>query len=109
MKRLVLHYQDTVRAVLRQDYIDGVILLITMAGEPRASFYGREISALARESKKPIVVAWTGALSLATNGYPMLQQNAVPNFLTVREAVQAMRALADYQRFRSRAAAELET
>jgi len=102
-------YQDTVRAVLRQHYIDGVILLITMAGEPRASFYGREISALAREAKKPIIVAWTGALSLATNGYPMLQQHAVPNFLTVREAVQAMRALADYRRFRSRAAAELET
>lgn len=95
-------YQDTVRAVLRQDYVDGLLLLVTMAGEPRASFYGREISALARESRKPIIVAWTGALSLAEKGYPMLQQNSVPNFLSVRQAVKAMKALVDYRRFRER-------
>ncbi|MCP5367478.1 MAG: CoA-binding protein [Hyphomicrobiales bacterium] len=95
-------YQDTVRIVLQQDEIDGVLLLVTMAGEPRASFYGREISRLARESGKPVVVAWTGALSVARQGYPMLRENRVPNFLTVREAVRAMAAAADYAAFRRR-------
>ena len=89
-------YQDTVRAILAQDYIDGVLLLVTMAAEPRASFYGREISKIAQESKKPIIVAWTGALSLAPQGYPMLFANRVPHFLSVRGAVKAMKALADY-------------
>ncbi len=99
-------YQDTVRAVLRQDYIDGVLLLVTMAAEPRASFYGREISSLVREAKKPVLVSWTGALSLATKGYPMLQENEVPNFLSVRQAVKAMAALAEYGAFRIRFLAE---
>ncbi|MGO9774844.1 MAG: acetate--CoA ligase family protein [Roseiarcus sp.] len=95
-------YQDTVRAALAQDYIDGALLFVTMAGEPRASFYGREISALAHASDKPILVAWTGALSLARKGYPMLSDNGVPNFLTVRQAVKTMRALLDYRRFLDR-------
>ncbi len=95
-------YQDTVRTILAQDYIDGVLLLVTMAAEPRSSFYGVEISKLGHEATKPVLVAWTGALSLAEKGYPMLGENHVPNFLTVRQAVTAMRALADYQTFLER-------
>jgi acyl-CoA synthetase (NDP forming) len=95
-------YQDTVRTILGQDYIDGLLLLVTMAAEPRASFYGVEISKLAQEAEKPVLVAWTGALSLAEKGYPMLSQNHVPNFLTVRQAVTAMRALVDYSAFLDR-------
>jgi acyl-CoA synthetase (NDP forming) len=95
-------YQDTVRRVLAEPMIDGVLLLVTMAAEPRASFYGREISRLVQEAAKPVIVAWTGAISVAQQGYPMLSQNAVPNFLAVRQAVRAMRALADYGAFLDR-------
>ena len=95
-------YQDTVRRMLAEPTIDGVLLLVTMAAEPRASFYGREISKLAHEAVKPVIVAWTGATSVAQQGYPMLSANAVPNFLTVRQAVRAMRALADYGAFLGR-------
>ncbi|MEW6262697.1 MAG: CoA-binding protein [Thermodesulfobacteriota bacterium] len=95
-------YQDTVRCVLAQDYIDGLLLLVTMAAEPRASFYGQEISRIARETNKPVIVAWTGAVSLAPQGFPMLHENKVPHFLSVREAVKVMRALADYQAFLDR-------
>jgi acyl-CoA synthetase (NDP forming) len=97
-------YQDTVRRVLAEPTIDGVLLLVTMAAEPRASFYGREISRLAREATKPVVVAWTGATSVAQQGYAMLSENAVPNFLTVRQAVRTMRALADHSAFLDRLA-----
>jgi acetyltransferase len=97
-------YQDTVKAVMAQDYIDGILLLVTMAAEPRATFYGREISKIAKEANKPIIVAWTGALSLAPQGYPMLYENKVPHFLSVRGAVKAMKALADYYAFLSRLA-----
>jgi len=92
-------YQDTVKAVLSQDYIDGMLLLVTMAAEPRATFYGREISKIATAAMKPVIVAWTGALSLAPQGFPMLYENKVPHFLSVRGAVKAMKALADYQAF----------
>jgi len=95
-------YQETVRCILNQDYIDGLLLLVTMASEPRAEFYGREISKIARESSKPVIVAWTGALSLAPVGYPLLSQNRVPNFLSVHSAVKAMRALVDYRNFLDR-------
>jgi acyl-CoA synthetase (NDP forming) len=92
-------YQDTVRAVLRQDTIDAVLLLVTMAAEPRASFYGREISALARESRKPLLVTWAGPLSLADKGYPMLQESHVPSFHSTRAAVRALAALVNYGAF----------
>ncbi|WP_446830858.1 acetate--CoA ligase family protein [Candidatus Foliamicus sp.] len=95
-------YQDTVRAVLEQDYIDGVLLLVTMASEPRATFYGEEISRIARESEKPVIVGWCGATSLASKGYPMLLENEVPTFLSAREAVQAFAHLYDYGQFRQR-------
>lgn len=92
-------YQDTVRAVLREDTIDAVLLLVTMAAEPRASFYGREISVLARESRKPVLVTWAGPLSLADKGYPMLQESHVPSFHSARAAVRALAALAGYGAF----------
>ncbi len=95
-------YQDTVRTVLAEPYIDGVLLLVTMAAEPRASFYGREISKLTAEAGKPVIVAWTGALSVAAQGYPMLTANAVPNFLSVRQAIEAMAALERYRAFLDR-------
>lgn len=92
-------YQDTVRSVLADDTIDAVLLLVTMAAEPRASFYGREIALLAREARKPVVVTWAGPLSLASKGYPMLLEQHVPTFASPRDAVRAMRALFDYGNF----------
>lgn len=89
-------YQDAVRTVLGEDYIDAVLLLVTMAAEPRASFYGREISGLARDAMKPVFVVWTGPVSLASEGFPMFRENRVPMFLSVRTAVNAMKALVDY-------------
>ncbi|MYG52297.1 MAG: hypothetical protein F4204_08060 [Rhodospirillaceae bacterium] len=98
-------YQDTVRAVLDDDRIDAVLLLVTMAGEPRASFYGREIPALAADSNKPLIVGWTGAVSLAQEGHPMLKASGVPTFPSSSAAVKAMRALADYAAFQRRSGA----
>ncbi|MCW5751143.1 MAG: CoA-binding protein [Alphaproteobacteria bacterium] len=95
-------YQDTVRTLLAEPYIDGLLLLVTMVAEPRASFYGREISALATAASKPVIVAWTGALSVATEGFPMLGANRVPNFLSVREAVEAMSMLVRHRAFLER-------
>lgn len=86
-------YQDAVRAVLADDGIDAALLLVTMAAEPRASFYGREIGALARAATKPLVVTWAGPLSLAAQGYPMLGEAHVPAFESTRSAVRALAAL----------------
>ena len=95
-------YQDVVRTVLRQAEIDSALLLITMAAEPRASFYGTEIPKLAAESDKPAVVAWIGALSVADKGHPMLSQAHVVNFLTVRQAVRALAATRRYRAYLER-------
>lgn len=86
-------YQETVRAVLADETIDAALLLVTMAGEPRASFYGREIGRLAAEARKPLVVTWAGPLSLARQGFPMLAEARVPVFESARGAVQALRAI----------------
>ncbi|MFN9281420.1 MAG: acetate--CoA ligase family protein [Betaproteobacteria bacterium] len=89
-------YQDTVREVLADPAIDAGMLLVTMAAEPRASFYGREISALADAVEKPLVVTWAGPLSLAAQGHPMLGAARVPVFESVRSAARALRAVDDF-------------
>jgi acyl-CoA synthetase (NDP forming) len=95
-------YQDAVRIAAAQPDIDLVLLLITMAAEPRASFYGEQITALAEELDKPLLVAWTGPISVAERGVGMLQDRRVPLFLTVRSAVKAARGLWDYRRVLAR-------
>ncbi|MEQ8804669.1 MAG: CoA-binding protein [Rhodospirillales bacterium] len=92
-------YQDTIRTVLEQDTIDGVFLLVTMVGEPRASFYCDIFTEAARATGKPVIIAWTGAQSLAAQAIPQIKQNQVPIYFSARGAVRAMRALLDYRRF----------
>lgn len=98
-------YQDTVRAVLADRSIDAGLLLVTMAAEPRASFYGREIGRLADEVGKPLLVTWAGPLSLAAQGHPMLAAAQVPSFESVRSAVRALRAIDDFGALQQRLAA----
>ncbi|MFN5164629.1 MAG: acetate--CoA ligase family protein [Pseudomonadota bacterium] len=97
-------YQDAVREVVGDPGIDAGLLLVTMAAEPRASFYGREIGALADEVGKPLVVTWAGPLSLAAQGHPMLGAARVPVFESVRGAVRALRAVDDFGAFQRRLA-----
>jgi acyl-CoA synthetase (NDP forming) len=98
-------YQDTVRAVLDDDDIDALLLLITTAAEPRASFYGRVIGELAVGARKPLVVTWAGPLSLAREGYPMLEAAQVPTFESARSAVNALKAIETFGAFQRRLAA----
>ncbi len=95
-------YQDVVRTVLAEPDINAALLLITMAAEPRASFYGTEIPKLAKETKKSVIVAWIGALSVAQKGHPMLSAAEVVNFQTVRQAARALAAARRYRAFRER-------
>jgi len=95
-------YQDTVRAVLDDEGIDAALLLVTMAAEPRASFYGREIGKLAHQARKPLLVTWAGPLSLASQGYPMLGQVHVPTFESTRAAVRALKAVEQFGAFQRR-------
>ncbi len=99
-------YQDTVRAVLDDDDIDAALLLVTMAAEPRASFYGREIGRLAHEARKPLVVTWAGPRSLATQGFPMLGAAHVPTFDSTRAAVRALAAIERFGLVQARLAQE---
>ena len=92
-------YQDTIRTVLEQDNIDGVFLLVTMVGEPRASFYCDIFTEAARATDKPVIIGWTGAQSLAAQAIPQLKKNQMPIYFSARGAVKAMRALLDYRRF----------
>lgn len=95
-------YQDTVRAVLADPQIDAVLLLVTMAAEPRASFYGHEIGRLAHEAGKPLLVTWAGPLRLADRGYPMLGEQHVPVFESTRGAVLALAAIERFGAFQRR-------
>jgi len=95
-------YQNVVRTAAQDDTIDAVLLLVTMAAEPRATFYGTEIPKLAEEIDKPIIVSWVGALSVAQTGYPMLSAARVVNFQTVRQATKALAAVRFYRSFLER-------
>lgn len=99
-------YQDTIRTMLADDSIDALLLLITMAAEPRASFYGREISLLAADAKKPLVTAWVGPVSLASEGHPMLADAHVPCFPSARGAVLALKAIEEFGAFQNSLRAE---
>ncbi len=92
-------YQDTIRTVAEADNIDGLILLVTMVAEPRASFYAEIFTEAAKATDKPLLIAWTGAVSLASEAVPQLKRNQVPTYLSARGAVKAMRALYDYGKF----------
>ena len=95
-------YQDTIRTVAEAKNIDGVILLVTMVAEPRASFYAEIFTEAARATDKPLIIGWTGAVSLASEAVPQLKRNHVPTYLSARGAVKAMRALVDYREFLER-------
>ncbi|MEK9671965.1 MAG: CoA-binding protein [Rhodospirillaceae bacterium] len=92
-------YQDTIRTVLQAPEIDGLFLLVTMVAEPRASIYADMFTDAAKSADKPVIVAWTGAASLASKALPALKQNGVPVYMSARGAVKAMRRLYDYGRF----------
>lgn len=92
-------YQDTIHTVLEQPEIDGLFLLVTMVAEPRATFYSKMFIDAARSTDKPVIVAWTGAQSLAANALPLLKQNGVATYTSAQGAVKAMRALYDYGQF----------
>ena len=102
-------YQDTVRAVLADDDIDAVLLLVTMVAEPRASFYGREIARIAGEAAKPVVVTWAGPMTMAAEGFPLLGAAHVPTFDSVRAAVRALGALERFGAYRRRRSAKEAT
>lgn len=95
-------YQDTVRTVLAEPGIDAVLLLITMAAGDRAKFYGEEIPKLVAETKKPVIVSWVGPLSVAEEGYRLLNTASVPVFLNVRQAIKTLRRAHDHAVFQRR-------
>ena len=70
-----------------------------MVAEPRASFYCDIFTEAARATDKPVIVAWTGAQSLAAQAIPQIKRNQVPIYFSARGAVRAMRALLDYRCF----------
>ena len=98
-------FQNVTRTVLRQDYIDGILVLVTMVVEPRAASYASEIGRVAAETEKPVVAAWIGPESLASEAHAVLRQSRAPNFFSVRAAVNALSALVGYRAFIDRRAA----
>lgn len=92
-------YRDTVECMLEQEYLDGIIFLIAMAAEPRATYYAHEIIEIARGTEKPILLAWTGATSLAHGAHSLLRTHKIPCYSSPGVAIRAMKAMADYRTF----------
>lgn len=86
--------------------INGLVIVVTMitglAGEKMA----QDIVKVAKETDKPIVVAWTGGEKLMANALQTLRDGGVPLYKSPVRAVDALGTLMRYQVFRKKYLAE---
>ena len=86
----------TLRIVLGSGEVDSLLVVLTTVPDPRAREIAAHVVACARESGKPIAVAWTIARQLAEGGLSLLEREGVPLFPSIERAVAALAAITRY-------------
>ena len=94
-------------ALLDDPAVDGVVIPLTTVSEAFATPLAACIVAILREARKPILVAWLGAASLAPESHARLSEQ-LPVYRSVRGAAGAMAALARWRQVKAAAAIESE-
>lgn len=90
--------KNYMRAMLRDQSLHSLIIMLTMYVGKRAEKAAQDIVDIFQETEKPLVVCWIAG-SLAQDGYKILEKAGVPLFKTPGRCVRAIGALVKYNHF----------
>lgn len=86
-----------VQALLQDDGVDAVLVIITPQAMTNATAIAKEISLLSHEAGKPILAAWLGGGAMR-EGIRVLDDAGIPTYSTPEQAVRAFMTLVSYAR-----------
>jgi acyl-CoA synthetase (NDP forming) len=84
---------------IEDDHIDAMVLMLTTLAGPLGSQVADDIIKLSRVTEKPMLVAWTIAESLASEGMKKLREAKIPLYSSAERAVRSLKAMARYRDF----------
>jgi acetyltransferase len=90
-------YAAAVDTCLDDANVDGVLAILVPLAATEPTETASRVIALARKSRKPVLVCWMGASKVA-EAEALFAENRVPHFHTPEQAAEAMSYLATYQR-----------
>jgi acetyltransferase len=90
-------YAETLKVVLRDPQVDGVLLLLTPQAMTRPAAVAEVVARLVKRQAKPILSCWMGQ-SQVEEGRKLLRQAGIPSFHTPEAAVEAFSYLTSYYR-----------
>jgi acetyltransferase len=93
-------YEQTVRLVLEDKNVDGVLVLLAPQGMTNPSACADAIIAAAGDSRKPVLACWMGETQVK-EGRDRLSAAGIPNFSSPEAGVDAFGYLAAYHRNQS--------
>jgi acetyltransferase len=90
-------YMNTVEACLRDEGVDGILVIYTPRVFAGAVDLAQAIIEMSRKTQKPVIVAWIGG-ERAAEGRRILMHNNVPAYATPEEAVKTYLYMYGYHR-----------
>lgn len=92
-------FEGATRAVLADEGVDGVLVLLTPQAMTEATTAAKAVVAAAAGHSKTLLASWMGGTSVR-QGIEQLQAAGIPAFATPEQAVRAFLDLAAYARYR---------
>ncbi|MBI5968239.1 MAG: acetate--CoA ligase family protein [Deltaproteobacteria bacterium] len=89
-------FKEALKAVLADQAVDVLAILITMATGPNAEQFAAEIAEVSAATEKLIVVSWSANESLLGKALELLDQANIPHLQTPVQAAKAIRKLMAY-------------
>jgi acetyltransferase len=90
-------YKEATEAVLKDDSVDGVLVILTPQSMTKADEVGTEIVKLAKTYKKPILASWMGQTDVDA-GINILEEGDVPVYRNPENAVSTFMSMYKYTR-----------
>ena len=94
-------YENALRAVIRDDGVDGVLVILTPQSMTNAKGTAEVIVRVARETSKPIICCFMGVVDVSA-GVRYLQEHGYPVYQFPEDAAKSMGALHKYTELLSR-------
>jgi len=89
------YFKKLLYPLIRDEIIDNIIIMITMATGERAVKMAKDIVEVYQQTDKPIVVSWIAG-NLAEDAYQVLREAGIPLFMNTKKSVQAIHTLVSY-------------
>lgn len=94
-------YQNALQAVIRDEGVDGALVILTPQSMTDALGTAKAIAGIARQTAKPILCCFMGIVDVSA-GYRYLQENGIPVFKFPESAAKALGALYRYSKWLNR-------